>query len=438
MLKQFIGTFLLTVFFCASPSFGQVDRYQSSAKPLSDGSTTEALVTYVSADQAPVSYVAPDNGPVPIEPIVEIPVNEGTISETPITYVAMDHGFASSGQITESPLSYEPIAEGAFSYGPTIDGPMSYGPMNEQGDFEFIQSSVEGEYIQVPAYEMPTVKFTLDGLLLNRIGGSDDETLVRTEPFGPAAITSGDIGFENRLGGKAELVFYSAPYRFAPRASVLWTGTELSKADYMAPEGSTADVSFFQARAAEPSPGYTLRNRSRFTFADIGLRRTVSPAYGFSASLAYARIVESMDWISRGAEPAVGGGQTGFFSQVDNRMYGVQVGADAQIWTNGYLKIDGNVTVGYFYNDVKAGAQARNGSQEWNPNDEAIIGMANLALVIPADPVNIRIGYQGAFLSGVSLPGSYTREMSIFDGSGELPSDDVWYHGLTIGIEYLR
>ena len=159
-----------------------------------------------------------------------------------------------------------------------------------------------------------------------------------------------------------------------------------------------------------------------------------------------------MDWVSRGTvppdpsapTPIVGGGggppegETGFFSQVDNRLYGVQLGADVQVWTNGYLKLDGNVSVGYFYNDVKAGAQSLNNEQEWDPSEESVIAMANLSLVIPADPVNIRIGYHGAFLSGIALPGSYTRELSIFDGSGDIPTDDVWYHGVTFGIEFLR
>lgn len=312
------------------------------------------------------------------------------------------------------------------------------------GQAEFYDGAIVGdEFIEVPTYEMPTVKFTFDGYLFTRTGGDSEQPWILEGEF-PAepSLTSGDLDFQSRIGGRAELIFYAQPGGFAPRASVLWTGTELSQGEKT---GNPADIIFFNGTDADPAPGYTARNRSRFTFGDVGVRRTVSPTYGWSAGLAFGQLIESMDLISapdpnNPPAPTPGGGttETGFFSQVHNEFYGFQLGLDGQLWSNGRSKIEGGLTGGIFYNDISVGAQALNVQQHWDSSETAFVGTANISLVIPADPFNFRIGYQGAYLSGMALPASQSRERSIVRGTGSDPTDDVWYHGLLFGIEFVR
>ena len=288
------------------------------------------------------------------------------------------------------------------------------------------------------AYDPPTVKFTLDGYLFKRTGGDLDQPLILEAPFpAPASLTSGDIGLEGRMGGRADLTFYGAPGRFAPRAGVLWTGTETSSVERT---GDPADVFFFNAVAADPASAYTARSLSRFTLADFGVRKTVSYTYGWSASFALGELIESLDLLSdRNSGPSTPGtSETGFFSQTRNEFYGFQLGLDSQLWTNGRSKIEGAITAGVFHNAITVGAQAQNAAQDWDYETTAFVGTLNLVAVIPADPVNFRLGYQGAYLSGMALPVSQSRDRSIISGAGGDPTDDVWYHGFLFGIEFLR
>lgn len=328
-----------------------------------------------------------------------------------------------------------PYAETAYSQGPYTESPVPYGEMPYAE-----LPTVGDDYFNAAMYDAPTVKFTFDGYLFTRVGGETEQPLILESVFpSNPSLTSGDLSFEGRIGGRAELTFYAKPGGYAPHASILWTGTELSKAERT---GDPADILFFNATAAEPSDGYTARNRSRFIFGDVGIRKTVSHTYGWSAGLAYGRLVESLDLISApddSSAPSLSGpSERGFYSQVENEMIGFQLGLDAQIWTNGRSKIEGGITGGIFHNDISVGAQAENAAQDWSSAETMFVGGATLSFVIPADPVNFRFGYQGFYLSDVALPVSQSRDRSIISGAGEEPTDEVWYHGFLFGIELLR
>lgn len=304
-----------------------------------------------------------------------------------------------------------------------------------------VYDSYGGDHYHAVHADLPTVKFTFDGFWFFRSGGDEDQPLILQDEFpAPASLTSGDLNFESKLGGRGELVFFATPGRFAPRASVLWTGTEGSRARRT---GDPADILFFNAVDADPAPGYTARHQSRFTLADIGVRRTVSPAYGWSAGVGLGELIESLDLISDpdpttqqagGTAPA----ESGFYSQTHNQFYGFQLGLDGHIFTSERARLDGALTAGIFHNEIEVAAQALNVDQTWKPDETAFIGTFNLTLVLPADPVNFRIGYQGAYLSGMALSATQSRERRIVSGGGADVTDDVFYHGLLFGIEYLR
>lgn len=62
----------------------------------------------------------------------------------------------------------------------------------------------------------PTIKFTLDGYVFERLGGDTNQPWILQDPY-PAlpSLTSGDLDFSGKLGARVELFFYAQPGHFA-------------------------------------------------------------------------------------------------------------------------------------------------------------------------------------------------------------------------------
>lgn len=103
---------------------------------------------------------------------------------------------------------------------------------------------------------------------------------------------------------------------------MLWTGTEESTGTRT---DNPSDVLFFNGVAADPSDGYTARRKSRLRLADIGVRQTVELGWGWSASVTFGELIESLDMLSSDSGEGV---EAGFFSQTHNEFYGAQLGID--------------------------------------------------------------------------------------------------------------
>jgi len=79
---------------------------------------------------------------------------------------------------------------------------------------------------------------------------------------------------------------------------------------------------------------------------------------------------------------------------------------------------------------------ARDFNGFWYDDGLAYSGLGNISLVIPAWPINFRIGYQLLLLGGVATPQGASSTLDSFDlAAGEIETDALLYHGLTFGIE---
>lgn len=285
--------------------------------------------------------------------------------------------------------------------------------------------------------ELPTVRFTVDGFLYDRFGGADTPLILEAPFPSSPSLTSGDFDFEGRWAGQADLTFFAKPGSVAPRAGILWTGAE--RLDERR-TGNPADIFFFQGTAANPASQYKARYRTTFALGDAGLRRTLTPTWGISGSLVFGQIEEELDIVDPN-DSAISGStsfQSGFFSQVKNSLYGGQLAVDGQLWTNGYLKIEGNLAGGLFYNDIRVAGQTLNISRKFRDTETTFMGRGALSLVIPADPVNFRIGYQAIVFDGIALAAAQSQERRLVVDNGANPTETVGYHGLTFGFEWLH
>ena len=275
------------------------------------------------------------------------------------------------------------------------------------------------------------VKLTVDGYLFNREGVGGDYPVLLTNPFpAPTLLRSDELEFDSELGGRFELTIYDqTPNPTDLHFTYFTTGNAEAEEVRMS---NPADAVFFGGVAANPSDVYTVQHFSKLQVGEVGLHKTLSPYFGVHAGLSGGRLEEVFDTLSQVNPPS------GFFSYTKNKLYGAQLGLDSQVWSNGYLKLDGHLTGGLYYNDIEVHARSLEDEFTWSEEDTAFLGTAGIALVIPASPVNFRIGYQATYLSGVALAMEQSRQLSHFDGTGQVPTGDTVYHGLLFGIEWLR
>ena len=278
----------------------------------------------------------------------------------------------------------------------------------------------------------PQVKFTLDATYQMRSGAGGSDALILDGPFplGSPLLTADQLDIDGLWGGRLELiVFDPTPNPTDLRLSYQWTErgeTNESRSS------NPADVSFFNIVDAAPANTYTARLQSRFALGDIGIRKQKAPGIGIYGGLAFGELSESLDLIT-GYGPL-----TGFFSQGTNSLYGVNFGMDAQLWSNGSSRIEAGAGYGVYYNDIEINAQSQNWQRTWSDDEIAYMGTGHIAWVIPAFPFNFRIGYQATYVGGLGLLADQSDALRLFDGGGSVDTDSTVWHGLLLGVEYLR
>lgn len=291
-------------------------------------------------------------------------------------------------------------------------------------------------YETVP-YEAPKGRVTIDGMLLFRDGVGEDQSLVFDDSsgFSEPVLSTGDFEFKNEFAGQVNVEFGSFHLGYFGSGELEESFTR---------ESPSTNVQFFNAAAAEERQRYTANYRSYLNLGDIGLRKEFGRFTSIYASGAIGRLKEDLNLVGEStvsadpsdpnAAPNPPGSLT---SEVENNLYGVNLGARRQLFNNGNLRLEITGVAGAYFNDMEVNATSANHQGKWNDSDIAYSGVANASLVIPAWPVNFRVGYQAVWLSGVAIAPEASRTLDIIGNGGDISTNDVLYHGLIIGVEKL-
>lgn len=240
---------------------------------------------------------------------------------------------------------------------------------------------------------------------------------------GSPLVTSDDLRFDGEVG--AQISFEFGRFYFGYMSSLDTRIKIESRSD-------PADIDWFASRAADPSDVYFTIYDSDFDLGDIGYRHQPSVGTDVYLGFAFGRLEENLDILSElGANE-----RTGFFAHTINEFYGAHLGIRKQLHINGNFRIEGMARGGVYFNDIEVNAVARDFDGYWNDEGVAYSGLGNISVVIPAWPINSRVGYQLMWLGGVATPQGASSTLDSFDlAAGEIETDSVLYHGLTFGIE---
>ncbi len=178
---------------------------------------------------------------------------------------------------------------------------------------------------------------------------------------------------------------------------------------------------------------------SELLSAELNLRRQLSDCVNLLGGFRYLELDERFH-----ADLDVGGLVPSTYDTFTrNRLYGVQLGADATLWCRGRLTIDGLAKVGIFHNSAGQETTYDSGSAIFTAADTsdraAFLGeMAFTANYCLSDRLTLRGGYDLLWLETVALATDQIPATNLGTMAGISADGGAFYHGAFVGLEYRR
>ena len=127
-------------------------------------------------------------------------------------------------------------------------------------------------------------------------------------------------------------------------------------------------------------------------------------------------------------------------TDAENRMYGLQIGADGLLtYQIGPMRIGGLAKAGVFYNRSKVAnsSSLAGGSETLANEDPAFLGEVGLSLLLPVTKhLTVRGGYECMWLQTVALAPEQIPNSSLVGGNGQVNTHgDVFAHGAFVGLD---
>ncbi len=186
--------------------------------------------------------------------------------------------------------------------------------------------------------------------------------------------------------------------------------------------------------------GVLLDYSSELQGLEANLRLPVNPGLNVFAGFRWVDLDESMR-----ANFAFVGPIAAYDVEVDNDLYGLQIGADGAMWDNGIFRLEYLAKIGLFGNDasqrstlVQIGPPLA-GSASSSGGDTAFLAELGLTGVYQINRHwSVRGGYSVMWIDGVALAADQTPNTGFLSAgptTSSLDTGTVFYHGAHLGLE---
>ncbi|MBC7855838.1 MAG: BBP7 family outer membrane beta-barrel protein [Pirellulaceae bacterium] len=280
----------------------------------------------------------------------------------------------------------------------------------------------------------PTWTFRLGTVIMKR--SNPNAFPIFTDGFGgPTLVDAADYRFDYRAGidfGAIRDIDDDLAFDFRYFAIDSWTATQTNP---LAVGGTVLNIAtpviFFGFDPANSTYGSNLYS------TEFNLRRKhecVTTFIGYR----YVELNEDLDF------QLINISNARYSESADNRMHGVQFGAEADLWNNGNrLSVEGWLKAGVYYDLIRHRSQIEfpPGTPIFTPlnqrdNNTAFLGEIGLVGVYQlTDAIAIRGGYQLLWLDGVALASEQVPTTNVTIGTGADLHGDVFFHGALVGVE---
>lgn len=174
--------------------------------------------------------------------------------------------------------------------------------------------------------------------------------------------------------------------------------------------------------------------RSRLDSTELNLRENTN---------SWINAFLGVRWIELGEDMFTDFGTSSHHVNVNNHLYGMQVGADAKLASLGWFTLEGFTKLGVYYNDADQTTSVTDvfgvvspinatGPQTAVAAEVGLIGVVKLN-----DAWSVRGGYQLLWLDGVALPGDQISSTNLATGAADLETGNTaLFHGFVTSIQF--
>jgi hypothetical protein len=269
----------------------------------------------------------------------------------------------------------------------------------------------------------PTISVAVDLVVLQRDTPAA-QPIIFDGAFVTPLLDASDLDLDTRAGARINLTFLDESgwdFMF----DMLFHGDFEAQPTVDSSGGVT--LPFYGGIALAPID--TAFYRSDFDTGELNVRRRFGPNVGLLAGVRYLELNERLDFALQGSP------NEGYFSQTDNRLFGVQIGGEAVVPANAYLRLFACGKFGIFNNSYEVTAQATSTSStplrlRSGDDMEAYVGDLNFGFEVQTVPsCTLRFGYQIFWIENVALSADQINQYDIFTGAGSVSKGSPIYQG---------
>lgn len=127
------------------------------------------------------------------------------------------------------------------------------------------------------------------------------------------------------------------------------------------------------------------------------------------------------------------------FADLNNDLFGIQIGAEATIWTNGTFRVFGGLKYAHLSNDVGGQAIAENEQVFFDDDhDSSLIDLEIGVSGAISRSISLHIAYQGLFLNDAAAVMPQSNSLSLFGNDQQTPVyTDIDWNGIHYGIAFI-
>jgi hypothetical protein len=274
----------------------------------------------------------------------------------------------------------------------------------------------------------PTVSFASDLVILSRAAPAS-QTILYDGSFNPL-LDASQLGGSSAAGGRFNLTF------FDPSGwDVMFDGLFMDEFDRRRTVDSSGGVNLIFYQGLAVAPVDTVSYRSRLNTGELNVRRRLSPQLGLLAGIRSLQLSEDTDFSQASAN-------SNYTSQAGNRLFGVQLGAEAVLPARGYGRVFASGKYGVYNDRFRIGAQASSGGSpihvQVRDDMTSFVGDFNAGFEMQTVPcMTLRFGYQCLWINNVALSVDQLNQYSLFTNDGSVHKSSPVFHGGFVGLVFV-
>jgi len=272
-----------------------------------------------------------------------------------------------------------------------------------------------------------------DAMIMSRSGGGS--SIIIETPRGEELLNSNGFNFSWAAGPRVGIVAEDVCCCCDVEASYFGIDEWSAEKEITVPDGGAFFLFHNQEALGMPAGNIANFNYiSRLHSAEINLRHPVWESLSLLMGFRCVELHEELNYISTNPTRHV---EIMYLDDnVDNHLYGGQIGMNVAFVNTCRCSIEGVIKAGVYGNDADLAMVFEQVHLGDKTNHTAVLGEIGLMGIFQVtDHLSARLGYQAMWLDGIAIASDQVENVA-YSNSKPYMGGTLFYHGATAGFEY--